>query len=330
MQSSTGELPFGGRSNAFLHNEAHLALIFEYEASRYIKEGNIDLAKKFKAAVERSLENIEYWLSQNPIRHIKNRFPLDSGYGCEGYGYFDKYMITLASFLYVAALSCDESVTATADEGVDFSRFVTTEHFHKVFMRDGDYFLEFDTNADFHYDSNGLGRLNKRGAPSPICISLPCTGSPEYKIDGESSNLSICVGVPDAGGYVFSSDKSVINKFIGFTDDKKACARFAYEYPNGKAAYAEYEICDGFVEVRCTSEGGVALMLPAFLFDGENKTDINISNNSLCVHYMGAECEYSSSAAISETEKIGRNRNGYYKAYYTASEKELAVKIKIN
>lgn len=330
MQSSTGELPFGGRSNAFLHNEAHLALIFEYEASRYIKEGNIELAKKFKAAVERSLENIEYWLSQNPIRHIKNRFPLDSGYGCEGYGYFDKYMITLASFLYVAALSCDDSVTATADEGVDFSRFATTEHFHKVFLRDGDYFLEFDTNANFHYDSNGLGRLNKKGAPSPICISLPCTESPDYKIDGESSNISISVGVPDENGYIFSSEESVVNKFIGFADSGKPYARFEYSYPNGKVAYAEYEICDGFVEVRASSEGNVALMLPAFIFDGENNTDVKLSGEKLSVSYMGAECEYSSSAGIFETEKLGRNRNGYYKAYYTAGEKELAVKIKIN
>jgi hypothetical protein len=150
MQSSTGELPFGGRSNSFLHNEAHMALIFEYEASRYIKEGNVALAKKFKAAVSRSLANIEYWLSEKPIRHIKNRFPLDSGYGCEGYGYFDKYMLTLASFLYVAALSCNDAVEFSDEDGVEFSLFETSEYFHKVFMRDGDYFLEFDNNANFH------------------------------------------------------------------------------------------------------------------------------------------------------------------------------------
>ena len=66
MQSSTGELPFGGRSNAFLHNEAHLAIIFEYEASRYAKEGNLPLAKKFKVAVSRALSNIELWLSEEP------------------------------------------------------------------------------------------------------------------------------------------------------------------------------------------------------------------------------------------------------------------------
>lgn len=329
MQSSTGELPFGGRSNAFLHNEAHLAIIFEYEAARYVKEGNIPLAKKFKVAASRALDNIDYWLSKKPISHIKNRFPLDSCYGCEGYGYFDKYMITLASFLYVAALSCDESLDYTDEDGVHFSLFATSEHFHKVFMRDGDFFLEFDTNADFHYDSNGLGRVNKKGAPSAICMSLPCTEAPNYNIDGESSNLSLSVGIPDGDGYLFASEKSVINKFLGFPDENEALAQFEYEYPNGKKAYAEYKICGEFVEAKCTSDGKVAFMLPTFTFDGENHTVINLSAKKLTVEYMGWICEYTSSENIVETEKIGRNRNGYYKAYYTEGEDELTVKINI-
>ena len=35
MQSPNGEMPFGGRSNQFLHNETWMAAIFEYEANRY-------------------------------------------------------------------------------------------------------------------------------------------------------------------------------------------------------------------------------------------------------------------------------------------------------
>jgi predicted NBD/HSP70 family sugar kinase len=77
-------------------------------------------------------------------------------------------------------------------------------------------------------------------------------------------------------------------------------------------------------------ERGVALMLPAFVFDGENNTEITLAGKKLSISYMGAECEYAASADIFETEKLGRNRNGYYKAYYTAAEKELTVKIKIN
>ena len=47
MQSVTGEVAFGGRSNQFVHNEGMLAIIFEYEANRYAREGNPELAGKF-------------------------------------------------------------------------------------------------------------------------------------------------------------------------------------------------------------------------------------------------------------------------------------------
>lgn len=82
-QSPNGELPFGGRSNQFLHNEPWMATVFEYEACRYAREGNLTLAKEFKAGALRALAVTEEWLSRVPIRHIKNRFPTETGYGCE-------------------------------------------------------------------------------------------------------------------------------------------------------------------------------------------------------------------------------------------------------
>jgi hypothetical protein len=104
MQSTTGELPFGGRSNQFLHNEAWVASIFEYESARYQRAGDLPLAGKFKAAAEQALKSAERWFSKTPITHVKNRFPIPSKFGCEEYAYFDKYMITAASFLYMASL----------------------------------------------------------------------------------------------------------------------------------------------------------------------------------------------------------------------------------
>lgn len=41
MQSVTGEIPFGGRSNQFLHNESCYAALCEYYASALKKRGNI-------------------------------------------------------------------------------------------------------------------------------------------------------------------------------------------------------------------------------------------------------------------------------------------------
>ena len=104
MQSPIGELPFGGRSNQFLHNEADLLAICEFEAARYKREGNMTMAAKFRAAAERAASVIEEWLSLDPIYHIKNRFPTETRQGCENYAYFDKYMITAASMAYLAYL----------------------------------------------------------------------------------------------------------------------------------------------------------------------------------------------------------------------------------
>ena len=59
MQSVTGEPAFGGRSNQFLHNEAMLLTVLEFAENRYKKEGDLELAGKFKAAAERALDHLE-------------------------------------------------------------------------------------------------------------------------------------------------------------------------------------------------------------------------------------------------------------------------------
>ena len=111
MQSVTGEMAFGGRSNQYLFNEAYLASVCAYEAARYAKEGDPALAGQFQDAAAMAADSILLWLDRlEGRRHIKNRYPPDSSYGCEGYGYFDKYMISLASFIYLAWLFTDETV----------------------------------------------------------------------------------------------------------------------------------------------------------------------------------------------------------------------------
>ena len=139
MQSPNGEIPYGGRSNQFLHNEAWLCAIYEYEAKRYAREGNSTLAKKFKAAAERALSVTELWLSKNPIRHIKNRYPTETKYGCEEYAYFDKYMITTASMLYAAYSVCDDAISfeKTTDKEPCIAK--TSDAFHKLFLKSGGY-----------------------------------------------------------------------------------------------------------------------------------------------------------------------------------------------
>ena len=55
MQSVTGEMAFGGRSNQYLFNEAYLASACAYEAARYAKEGDPALAGQFALAMTEDL-----------------------------------------------------------------------------------------------------------------------------------------------------------------------------------------------------------------------------------------------------------------------------------
>ena len=154
MQSPIGEIPFGGRSNQYLLCEGWQAQIFEFEANRYAAEGDIKTAAIFKRAAVRSVEVCEKWISLSPISHVKNRFPAENRIGCEGYGYFDKYMITVASNFYVAYLMCNEDIPVAEDIDRTPYAFEISDYFHKFFLGSADYQLEFDLNADPHYDAN--------------------------------------------------------------------------------------------------------------------------------------------------------------------------------
>jgi len=322
MQSLTGEIAFGGRSNQFVHNEPMLAIIFEYEARRYANKEDIETAKRFRAAAARATEVTEYWLAKEPICHVKNRFSTETQYGCEKYAYFDKYMITAASHLFSAYLVCDDGIPTGEFDDSD-SCFMTSHHFHKLFMRSGGYFLEFDTNADPHYDSSGLGRVHRHGAPSPICMSLPCTDTPKYKLcTDEKHRASLCPGVIKNGDIFFACDSDKAIDVISYSSGKASL-----KYPNGITA--DYIITDKNVTIKLAGDGNVLHMLPAFSFDGECETRISTRNNVLEIAYEGWVCRYTANGTIHDLGKTAKNRNGYYKIYYASSEHNLELKIEI-
>ena len=342
MQSVTGEVPYGGRSAQFLHNEAHLALIFEYEATRYQKEGNTALASEFKSRADLAVGNIRSWLAEPTIRHIKNRYPLDSKFGCEEYAYFDKYMITLASFLYVARCFADDSILPVAQPRTPYT-FLTTDRFHKLFLSAGDYFAELDFDADFHYDANGFGRLHRAGAPSAICISTPCTVNPNYKIQAENPTpLSIAHGVlrgdkwsfatlgNSNGGTVNTNSISTDYRIISHTaTESSANAKIATRVGGNNTVVGSYTLSGDGLSVALSGDGRIGLLLPAFDFDGEEHTKINLANDRLTVSYRGYTCEYTTDGIITKLDTVSENRNGRYLAFVAQGDDTLSVKVKI-
>ena len=333
-QSVTGEIPFGGRSNQFLHNEPHLAIAMEYEASRYAKEGNFALAGRFKAAAIRAIESTEAWLSQSPIYHIKNRFPAKKGYqagfGCEDYAYFDKYMITAASFLYAAYLLADDSIRPIQEIEAPPVALKLSDDFHKVFLKAGSYFAELDTSADPHYDASGLGRIHKKGAPSAIALSVPCPASPSYFIgEEERIDLTFAPAVKTGDAWRFATDASVKYDLSSLgADDEEARAAFVCRFGE-KTVLALHKVSDEGVTVSLSGDGVIGYLLPAFDFDGEAKTTVTHTDTTLSVSYGSWICRYTVNGKISDIGKTGANRNGIYRAFLAEGKNSLTVKIEI-
>ncbi len=347
MQSACGEVAFGGRSNQFLHNEAWLAAIFEYEAVRYQKSNELALAGKFKAAANKALNALDYWLAKNPITHVKNRFPIDSKFGCETYADFNKYMITAASFLYVASLFCDDSIVPTEfDESPTV--WSTSKYFHKTFVRAGGYSLEFDANADPHYDGSGLGRIHKRNAPSAICLSLPFAEAPYYyggKIINSAeivtcptgkrinpAQFSICPAVRGENGEWFYAANSQTKYRLVESNVEKESSRVVFKcsFINGSEAEFSCSVAEDGVFIEASSYGdeNIGIAFPTFKFDGETHTKICCEKGRIQVEYGGWICEYST-RDIFDLQTDFFNRNGFYKGYVANGKGKASLRIKI-
>ena len=331
MQSTTGEIPFGGRSNQFLHNEAWLATVLEYEAVRYARKGDSLLAARFKAATERALDNCEAWLNRTPIRHVKNDFPTETGYGCEDYAYFDKYMITTASFLYTAYLICDDSIPTKepTDEGAEV--FVTSPAFQKVFLRAGEYCAELDLDADEEYDASGLGRIQRKGAPSAICLAAPCPAHPIYRVSNSATPaLSICPGTMVDGEWRFATSPDARYALLNVSREQDtATVTVQCTHVNGEIHTVRYLVSEGGIEITHSGNGTLAHLLPAFFFDGTSHTEIQADANVLTVCYKGWCYRAETNGKIEKLSRLAQNRNGHYQCYLASATDALTVRITI-
>lgn len=331
MQSVTGEIPYGGRSNQFYHNEAHLAIISEYEARRYAAEGNMKLAFRFKRAACDALSAIEKGFAQTPVHHVKNRFALSTSYGCEDYAYFDKYMITAASFLNWARIICDESIDVADEPLTSPDAFALSSDFHKVFLRASDYFVEIDTSADVHYDADGIGRIHGRGAPGELALSTPGTSTPNYVIDVEyARDFAVAPGIMRDGCPLFALRGAAEYSIESLSsDNREAIANISCDFDGGEKVDAVCSVTDDGVRVKLSADAGVAIMLPAFFFNGEEYSEISVSERILEIAYKGYVCRYTVNGIIRDMNAVGCNRNGHYKLFYAEGENSLELEVKI-
>lgn len=332
MQSTTGEIPYGGRSSQFLHNEATFAALCEFYATTLSRRGDLETAGKFKRAIELAIENVKMWLSENEIHHVKNFYDKDSMFGCEKYAYFDKYMITAASSFYLSYLLADDSIPPCPCP-VESENYIchTSPKFHKTMCKFGDYFAEFDTKADMSYDASGLGRLHKKGAPSALCLSLPFAKAPNYAIDIENpSPFSICAGIKTDDGFVYTYDNNSTYKLIveEVTDDY-ASVQFECSVGDNLVINQKYTLSESGLFIEATADGDIEILFPVFDFDGETYTDITVSDKNVVVRYKGHRCFFESVGTITDKNSVFANRNGHYKGFAASGTNNITLKIRI-
>ena len=321
MQSVTGELAFGGRSNQCIHNEVMLANYYELRATLLSRKGEWEKAGAFKAAAKKAAETCMHWLQEKPMSHVKNHFDPDLQWGCEGYSYFNKYMITVASNAYLAYFVADDGIAPTVAPA-DMGGFVaeTSEDFHKVFMNAGGYFVEMDCNADISYDAGGLGRVHKKDCDPRVCLSVPfpCDKS-NYKLETPNQHpLSICCYKNTADGILCSAQEGMKHQLISKIQGAEQCAAVFDCNLNEEPLFnAEYTVSSAGVDIVFSGADGI--LLPAFLFDGVKETEILATNGQILVRYNGSFCKYT---FVGEPQDYGVffNRNGRYRAYSIATD----------
>lgn len=309
MQSVTGEMPFGGRSMQFLHNETVYAALCEWYASRFVKRGNAKLASRFRAAADRAVQSVRRNLADRPVHHVKNRYPPDSRYGCEEYAYFDKYMVTMGSWAYLAFRFADESIPISAAVEQD-SSFVTGPDFHRVLMNAGGWTLEFDLDGQPGYDATGLGRIQKRGAPTSLALAVPFPVEPHYRLDVTNA-CPLAIG-----------PKGVTRLEVESAVPGEAVLR----YPGG--TWRTKVAADG-IDMVVEQHGEIVFALPAFEFDGETHPHIDCNGKVLAISYRGWTCRYETDGTLADTGEIFGNRNGHYRLFEVQAKDRLCVHVTI-
>lgn len=309
MQSVTGEIPFGGRSNQFLHNDTCYAALCEWYAARDARNGNIERAGRFRAAADRAVANVKRHLAERPLSHVKNRFPVESKYGCEAYAYFDKYMVTMGSWAYLAMRFADESIPPAAASEKD-NVFVTGEDFHRVVVNAKDWTLQFDLEGQPGYDATGLGRIQRKGAPGALALSVPFPVASHYIMDVTNSH-------PLAIGPVGVSQ---------WTVKSASCNEVVLSASN---CLWRTGIRADSVAMMVKKAGDIDFVLPAFAFDGAEKTEIESGGRMLTITYRDWTCRWKTDGEIIDTGKTFGNRNGHYRIFTAKGRDQLRLQIEV-
>ncbi|MFO7611421.1 MAG: hypothetical protein R6W99_02880 [Clostridia bacterium] len=323
MQSSTGQMPFGGRTNQFLCMDAQLACYFEMMCNENIQNGEHRVAGIFKQAAGKALMSTEPWIRMEPYRHIRQGFHPSLGHGVDSGGVYTVYGLLMASLMGTAyhdalknnGLQCYE---APSDAGGYVFR--TSDSFHKIFAACGGYHLEIDTAGDPEKDATGLGRLHRKGIMPETALSGSFAAEPSYSFAVEGIKPEAAAIGPawiNAEGSPASlacSDRESLQSSVVILKEEKDGIAFIVTYrPDGGTWIEErYSLAPDGLEYNVKgNQNGLHITVPVIMTDGAAKGIRYADTDGPGVEYRDSvykvvcdDYEY--------TGKFCANRNGIY------------------
>ncbi len=344
--SPTSETPYGGRSNQQNFGEATAALIFEREASRHKKEGNMKLAGAFKRSARQAVLSTRRWLDQKPVRFIKNEFPPSTEHGRQKtYGFYSAYSLLIASQLGFASLLADPAIPeclAPAEIGGYAVRLA--DSFHKIFATCRGYHLEIDTRADFDYDATGLGRLHKAGVPTETALSTPITATPAFltSVPAPPRNVALGPGWRTGGQtrWLAGMSKEISEVRFESLEESPDRVRFRVNYRGDlgcREVVEDYRLDRDGVSINFQIQGdceSIYIQVPLIVTDGRHESRIIKGEDLFNVEYMGHTYRVRSSAPekveVRFEEFQAPNRNAIYRVgYFEAKGNAIACHLSL-
>lgn len=181
MQSTTGGVSCGGRSNQIIWNDLTFSYLCEREASLYWEEGDQAWAGIFKRAARKSLRSIQRWM-EDPVefRLLKNRFGSELRNGWEFYAYHSTYSLYAAQIAASCYEIADERISEKAAPSDVGGYVVSIEPFQRIYAttspKQGSYHLVLDTSAQMGHDATGWVRLHQADVPEELALSMGIPG----------------------------------------------------------------------------------------------------------------------------------------------------------
>lgn len=322
MQSVTGQMPYGGRTNQFICVETILACFFEMMSKVFFEKAQLEEAGVYKRAAHNAVKSIEPWLHMHPFRHIRQGFLPELGHGIDSGGVYTVYGLLASSMLgsaFLEATGNEKTLCFETPAEAGGFVFATDDDFHKVFASCGNYHIEIDTCADLEKDANGLGRFHKAGVFPETALSGSCAPFPTYSYALSETEPKACA----IGPAWLDSDNEVISLAGCCRDAKKYTVNIMHESKESVAFSINYETDGLNIEetYQLSDDGllysvkgdmpGFHITIPLIKTDGLENGKIIQDPDGLLVEYRGCSYKVFCENPIL-TEELCANRNAIY------------------